>query len=610
MNIVSKRFKDIFLNIICLFIGTIMLYRSYTDSAYPGYTQRRLMMPIFLGTAFGIFLMFKRYKIGFWIFTSLNILVGYWFIFVLEDTWHHHFLPQIVFAALFLPFYGDMKSIGVSAKIRKILGLTGTKLLESTFFVSFLKEVPPLDRTGGMTRLALNFTLIMLGSALTLEYKRLTIEPWPPRSFADAEMHFKYGSIGAEVYGYPYLVWRELPYIFADRIPRGFAEFGFISEPGQELPIGISVRRYGVKRVGFNCATCHTSRVSYGNATKLVLGAPAEQLDLQAYFKFLADTSSDSRLTADSVFESASHNNRPLNFINRLIIKYIVLPKLRVEVAGSRKSVIWLKKRPLHGPGRTDALNFWRVRWGLGPERDDAVGTVDFPSVWNQRIRLQGSFQWDADNSSLDERNISAALAAGTADWLLDRNSIGRVSTWLIDLKSPNFPAPIDQRKAIEGKSVYKREGCDTCHDVAQRQIGRVTPLETVKTDPQRVDIFSEDMVKNFNNLGSGYSWHFHNYRTTGGYVNLPLDGIWARGPYLHNGSVPTLRDLLSPPKERPKRFLRGCTNLDLDAVGFQCATGFEFDTTLTGNSNSGHDYGTSLPAQEKLALLEYLKSL
>src|SRR4029077_20386993 len=112
--------------------------------------------------------------------------------------------------------------------IRKILGLTGTKHLESTFFLSFLREIPSLD--GGMTRLALIFTVTMLVSALTLEYKRLTITPWPPQSFADAEMHFKYGSIGAEVYGYPYLVWRELPYIFADRIPRGFAEFGFITE--------------------------------------------------------------------------------------------------------------------------------------------------------------------------------------------------------------------------------------------------------------------------------------------------------------------------------------------------------------------------------------------
>src|SRR5215471_1469148 len=185
MNIVSKRFKDIFLNIICLLIGTMMLYRSYTDSAYPGYIQRRLMMPIFLGAAFGIFLMYKRYKIGFWIFTILNILVGYWFISVLEDTWRHHFLPPIVFSALFLPFYGDMKSIGGWPKIRKILGLTGTKHLESTLFVSFLREIPSLD--GGMTRLALIFTVTMLVSALTLEYKRLTIKPWPPQSFADAE---------------------------------------------------------------------------------------------------------------------------------------------------------------------------------------------------------------------------------------------------------------------------------------------------------------------------------------------------------------------------------------------------------------------------------------
>ena len=181
MNIVSKRFKDIFLNIICLLVGMMMLYRSYTDSAYPGYIQRRLMMPIFLSAALGIFLMYKRYKIGFWIFTSMNILVGYWFIVVLEDTWHHQFLPPTVFSALFLPFYGDMKSIGVWAKIRKILGLTGTKLLESTFFVSFPKEIPSLDRRGGMTPLALIFTLIMLGSALTLEYKRLTIKPWPPQ---------------------------------------------------------------------------------------------------------------------------------------------------------------------------------------------------------------------------------------------------------------------------------------------------------------------------------------------------------------------------------------------------------------------------------------------
>jgi prostaglandin-endoperoxide synthase 2 len=108
-NVVSEAFKKKFLNVICLLIGTMMLYRSFTDSDYPGYPQREVFAPIFLGGAFGIYLMYRRYRIGFWIFTALNFLVGYWFIFVLEDVWSHHVLPHIVFSALFLPFYTDMR---------------------------------------------------------------------------------------------------------------------------------------------------------------------------------------------------------------------------------------------------------------------------------------------------------------------------------------------------------------------------------------------------------------------------------------------------------------------------------------------------------------------
>ena len=52
--------------------------------------------------------------------------------------------------------------------------------------------------------------------------------------------------------------------------------------------------------------------------------------------------------------------------------------------------------------------------------------------------------------------------------------------------------------------------------------------------------------------------YRFTHFRKTHGYANQPLDGIWARAPYLHNGSVPTLRDLLNAPSERPKAFYRG----------------------------------------------------
>lgn len=99
----------------------------------------------------------------------------------------------------------------------------------------------------------------------------------------------------------------------------------------------------------------------------------------------------------------------------------------------------------------------------------------------------------------------------------------------------------------------------------------------------------------------------------TAQYRARPLDGIWATGPFLHNGSVPTLADLLAPPSERPKTFVVGNSTLDPVKVGFvapQGDAGFVMDTSLAGNLNTGHIYGTNLSDEEKKALLEYLKSL
>ncbi len=461
-----------------------------------------------------------------------------------------------------------------------------------------------------MTLVRLALTLGLLAAALTLEYKRLTMKPWPPHHFISPEMHFKYGSIGAEVHGFPYLIWRELPSVFADRIPKGYAEFGFVTERGRDLPIGVSVRRYGVLRVGFNCATCHTSQVVSDKSAEILLGAPAEQLDLQAYIHFLIDASLDPRLTADAVLQSAKRNGRPIGLFDRLVLKYVVFPRLPSEIAQVKNSLVWMDARPPHGPGRTDAGNFWREHWGLNPQRDKLVGAVDFPSIWNQRIRTKGSFHWDGNNSSLEERNISAALAGGAAEWLMDRNSIGRVSNWLLDLRPPEFPTSVDSDLALKGKDIYNREGCGTCHNPSSDRVGNVTPIHEVKTDPERLNLFSEDMLQRFKTVGSGYSWHFQHYQKTEGYVNMPLDGIWARGPYLHNGSVPSLLALLSPPQERPKTFLRGCTKFDPNVVGFRCDNGFQFDTNLRGNSNAGHGYGTALGMPDKVALVEYLKTL
>ena len=105
------------------------------------------------------------------------------------------------------------------------------------------------------------------------------------------------------------------------------------------------------------------------------------------------------------------------------------------------------------------------------------------------------------------------------------------------------------------------------------------------------------------------------------GYKSRPLTGVWATAPYLHNGSVPTLYDLLLPPDRRPKSFYVGSREFDPVKVGYVTAAGAgqsslfrvtdEEGQVIIGNSNEGHDY---LPAQvsdaDRQALLEYLKIL
>jgi cytochrome c peroxidase len=99
----------------------------------------------------------------------------------------------------------------------------------------------------------------------------------------------------------------------------------------------------------------------------------------------------------------------------------------------------------------------------------------------------------------------------------------------------------------------------------------------------------------------------------TAQYRARPLNGVWATGPFLHNGSVPTLMDLLRPTAERPTAFAVGNSDFDPVNIGFlepADGTGFKIDTKTPGNANTGHEYGVTLTEADKLALLEYLKSL
>lgn len=248
------------------------------------------------------------------------------------------------------------------------------------------------------------------------------------------------------------------------------------------------------------------------------------------------------------------------------------------------------------------------------------------------------------------------------------RSSVNRFNLleieWTISyLRSPKWPfGPLDKNKTAQGKKIYDAQ-CLNCHamvtpGVMQRMT--MTPLDYVATDPnlavvavtrrgytgvlegrkllmgggpklQAIEPTSNILL----NAVIGSIWgppkfgnRFQRPPESGGdplpraptpplsslaYRARPLNGIWATAPYLHNGSVPTLWDLLLPPHQRPKTFHVGNREYDPLRVGERTtpvADSFHFDTSLPGNSNVGHTWGTTLTAAQRWALLEYLKSL
>jgi len=249
-------------------------------------------------------------------------------------------------------------------------------------------------------------------------------------------------------------------------------------------------------------------------------------------------------------------------------------------------------------------------------EEDEKIGTADLPSIWNQKPREGLQLHWDGDNTSVHERNLSAALGAGVTPVTADLERIKRIEDWLWELPPPAYPYPINQELAAKGQPVYQNN-CASCHAFGGAKVGKVTPIGEIGTDPHRLDSYTYELLSNQNTLFVGTPERFKNFRKTDGYANLPLDGIWLRSPYLHNGSVPMLRDLLEAPDNRPQVFYRGYDVFDQENVGFVSTVVqekgtqyFKFDTTVPGNSNRGHLYGIELSSEDKAALVEYLKTL
>src|SRR5437867_466487 len=267
-------------------------------------------------------------------------------------------------------------------------------------------------------RRVLVFVLVVLAALLAaggvFAYSFLTKNE--PVNYASITDEYKYGSLGTEEkQGIPYEIWGVLPDVFSNLLPpgtgSGYRRFGFIYEHGHVQPIGTTYRDKPIGLVGLNCASCHTGsyRASPTGPRHIVLGMPANRFRIEEYIDFLRRVVRDKRFNADTLLRAIDHRfPGRLSFAERLFYRYVVIPKTRDGLKKLDRDFSWSDSRPPFGPGRVDTFNPLKVLAHFDMSTNHTIGTVDFPSIWDQGIRRGMSLHWDGNNTSLLERNISA----------------------------------------------------------------------------------------------------------------------------------------------------------------------------------------------------------
>lgn len=294
------------------------------------------------------------------------------------------------------------------------------------------------------------------------------------------------------------------------------------------------------------------------------------------------------------------------------------------------------------GPGRVDA--FGSARAFLFQPGYPPLTPVSYPPLF--AIDSHKSFHYDNNTTTFLERNFGQALGVGAVwddeskTYSLQPKNLRTLESLSHLIAPPKWPeaifGKIDQERVKRGQALYQKF-CAECHEPEPtKQYENLTKLPVIGTDPKRATMFAETLpnlkkpfpvvikatlaeikqvaLKEFDPaeqkeiLAQPVTWC-----GPGEYSARSIKGAWATAPYLHNGSVPTLDDLLKPAKDRPKTFYVGSREYDVAKLGYVSDEKMSpFDTTKLGNSNAGHEgdrYGTSMSADDRKDLLEFLKT-
>jgi len=439
----------------------------------------------------------------------------------------------------------------------------------------------------------------------------------------------------------------------------------------------LAKNKANIWQVGLTCSGCHTRNLKVGNSYYRIDGAAGftnlEQFttDLDDAFQYTIENPSRIAAFYERVVYQSRQLGEPAPSSLDSFSKSLVSGQMGKHDFLSRAFPV----QNLWGVGRVDALNqiFNRLAGldlAVPPQQivtqaiEPANIPVRPPFLWNsfkqdytqwtttspngndfhalvrnagQVIGVGGVFSPVANTSKPDGIDF---LAVNSVNW----EGIENLERIIKKMGPPKWSWSFNPTLAAEGLILYNAS-CNSCHGIKPGEARPpsteptwATPIYNVGTDPAYYTILARTaptgllsgalgsvtttaailtyvatgmVQQKYPNsiLSSGRNPTL----TPGSFESRVLQGIWASAPYLHNGSVPTLEDLLKPANQRPANFQVG-ENFDTLKVGLSSVQpnrfGYMYNTNIVGNSNKGHEYGTQLTNKEKSALMEYLKIL
>lgn len=363
----------------------------------------------------------------------------------------------------------------------------------------------------------------------------------------------------------------------------------------------------GAKTVNGNCFTCHAGKVN----GELVVGLGDSFSDYEKSMVFMGsmmrlgmklkyNKKKDPEVAAFTDFG---------NYFKRMA------PKIKTTQPGSNPAFRLAEACMMHR--NPDDLTY--VDEPLYEMWEYNIAT-DTPPLWH--VKKKNTLYYNAVGRGSFPKLLLQASVLGVPDSSHSRKSVEAftdVYAWLQTLESPAYPGTIDQELAQAGAPLFTQH-CSGCHGTygeEETYPNKVVHLDVIKTDRLYADyIQSSGIVDWYNRSWFATSEPKSRFEPTDGYVAPPLDGIWASAPYFHNGSVPTVYEVLNS-KKRPLRWTRSGDSKDYDwqHLGWNYDPTaknkkWTFDTEVPGYSNVGHYFGDKLTEAERWAVIEYLKTL